>query len=123
MRRHSGRGIWRSAERHESHFGKGGTAADLLAVSRRGLGPHGPRHDPYLDEAEEALHGPPLGTPLTIEDVADLLGCSPWTVRQKYLPQGLPHLRASASGKLVFFRARSSVGFWNDSNNHMKGGT
>jgi hypothetical protein len=33
-----------------------------------------------------------------------LLGCSVWTVRQKYLPQGLPHLRASAAGKFVFFR-------------------
>jgi hypothetical protein len=46
----------------------------------------------------------PLGEPLTIEDVAILLGCSPWTVRQKYLPQGLPYVRASASGKFVFFR-------------------
>jgi hypothetical protein len=41
---------------------------------------------------------------MDIEDVAELLGCSPWTVRQKYLPQGLPHLRASLAGKFVFFR-------------------
>ncbi len=45
-----------------------------------------------------------LGNPMTIDDVAALLGCSPWTVRQRYLRQGLPHLRACASGKLVFFR-------------------
>ncbi len=45
-----------------------------------------------------------LGDPMTIEEVADLLGCSPWTVRQRYLRQGLPHLQASARGKLVFFR-------------------
>ena len=45
-----------------------------------------------------------LGDPMTIDDVAALLGCSPWTVRQRYLPQGLPDLRACASGKLVFFR-------------------
>lgn len=45
-----------------------------------------------------------LGEPLAIEQVAELLGCSPWTVRQRYLRQGLPHLQASARGKLVFFR-------------------
>jgi len=44
-----------------------------------------------------------LGEPLTIHEVAELLGCSVWTVRQRYMPQGLPCLRASATGKLVFF--------------------
>jgi hypothetical protein len=47
-----------------------------------------------------------LGEPLTITEVAAILGCSVWTVRQKYLPQGLPHLRAASAGKLVFFRAQ-----------------
>jgi len=41
---------------------------------------------------------------MDIEDVADLLGCSVWTVRQKYLPEGLPYIRASARGRFVFFR-------------------
>jgi hypothetical protein len=27
-------------------------------------------------------------------------------IRQKYVPGGLPHLRASHSGKLVFFRTQ-----------------
>jgi hypothetical protein len=45
-----------------------------------------------------------LGEPLTIAEVAAILGCSVWTVRQRYLPQGLPHLRATDGGKLVFFR-------------------
>jgi hypothetical protein len=45
-----------------------------------------------------------LGDPMTIDEVAALLGCSAWTVRQRYLRQGLPHLQASARGKLVFFR-------------------
>jgi phage terminase Nu1 subunit (DNA packaging protein) len=40
---------------------------------------------------------------MNIAEVAAALGCSPWTVRQRYMPQGLPCLRASASGKLVFF--------------------
>jgi hypothetical protein len=47
-----------------------------------------------------------LGEPITIAEVAGLLGCSAWTVRQRYLPQGLPHLRASTAGKLIFFRAQ-----------------
>jgi len=48
----------------------------------------------------------PLGEPLTIAEAAEILGCSPWTIRQKYLPQGLPHLRATTEGKLVFFRSQ-----------------
>ena len=47
-----------------------------------------------------------LGEPLTVAEVAAILGCSAWTVRQRYLPQGLPHLRATDGGKLVFFRAQ-----------------
>jgi hypothetical protein len=41
---------------------------------------------------------------MDIEDVAMLFGCSVWTVRQRYLKEGLPHLRASARGRFVFFR-------------------
>ena len=49
-------------------------------------------------------HDTSLGEPMNIAEVAEVLGCSMWTVRQKYLPQGLPHVRASAVGKIVFFR-------------------
>src|SRR6266478_9263023 len=45
-----------------------------------------------------------LGEPLSINLVAELLGCSPWTVRQTLLPRGIPHFRFSASGRLIFFR-------------------
>jgi hypothetical protein len=45
-----------------------------------------------------------LGEPLDIAQVATLLGCSVWTIRQKYVPQGLPHLRTEETGKFVFFR-------------------
>lgn len=45
-----------------------------------------------------------LGEALDIAEVAKLLGCSPWTVRQKYLRQGLPHIRTCAGGRFVFFR-------------------
>jgi hypothetical protein len=44
-----------------------------------------------------------LGAPLSIAQVARLIGCSPWTVRQALLPQGLPHFRSRANGKLIFY--------------------
>jgi hypothetical protein len=45
-----------------------------------------------------------LGEAMSIAQVAQLFGCSMWTVRQSYMRQGLPHFRASREGKLVFFR-------------------
>jgi hypothetical protein len=45
-----------------------------------------------------------LGAPLAIGEVATLIGCSVWTVRQRCLPQGLPHFRASRTGRLIFYR-------------------
>ncbi len=45
-----------------------------------------------------------LGEPLDIKGVARLIGCSPWTVRQVLIPDGLPCFRAAANGKLIFYR-------------------
>jgi hypothetical protein len=45
-----------------------------------------------------------LGDAMTIKQVAQLVGCSSWTVRNKLVPAGLPHFRSSPSGKLTFFR-------------------
>lgn len=47
----------------------------------------------------------PLGQPLSIREVALILGCSPWTVRNRHIPAGLPHFRSAASGKFVFYTA------------------
>jgi hypothetical protein len=44
-----------------------------------------------------------LGLPLGVVQVAYLIGCSPWTVRQTLIPQGLPVFRSAASGKLIFY--------------------
>ena len=44
-----------------------------------------------------------LGPPLSIHKVAELIGCSPWTVRQTLIPRGLPHFRFKASGRLIFY--------------------
>jgi hypothetical protein len=72
-----------------------------------------PQHHPYSNNSL-------LGEALGIAEVAKLLGCSPWTVRQKYLPQGLPHMRASSAGKIVFFRGQ--VIGWILKRQHKKGG-
>ena len=57
---------------------------------------HGcPRQCPhYSDE---------LGQPLNIREVARLIGCSAWSVRQRHIPQGMPHFRSGPSGRLTFF--------------------
>jgi hypothetical protein len=47
-----------------------------------------------------------LGRPLDIKQVAAMIGCSPWTVRQKLLPRGLPFFRSAASGKLIFYECQ-----------------
>ena len=46
----------------------------------------------------------PLGIPLSIAEVARMIGCSPWSVRQTLIPQGLPHFRFKANGRLIFYR-------------------
>lgn len=96
-------GIVRGPEGHRSDFARIGNAAETLDVSAFSLGQRKPEDYPH--------HYPPserspsrLGEPMDIEDVAELLGCSVWTVRQRYLPAGLPHIRASARGRFVFFR-------------------
>ena len=68
---------------------------------------------PYLRErgpsygppgADSGPRGRTLGTPLAIAEVAELIGCSPWTVRQTLIPRGLPHFRFKANGRLIFYR-------------------
>jgi hypothetical protein len=51
-----------------------------------------------------------LGRPLSIRQVAVMLGCSVWTVRQTLIPKGLPVFRSSPAGKLIFFE--SQVAAW-----------
>jgi hypothetical protein len=70
-------------------------AAETKAIARPSLGQSYPKQYPGSEN--------PLGAPLSIKDVARLIGCSAWTVRQKYIPLGLPHLRSGPSGRLTFF--------------------
>jgi len=90
-----------------SDFGSGAKATRNMDSSLACLAQNGARQS-----ARSAKPGtvhrafPELGPPLTIGEVAQLLGCSLWTVRQRYMRLGLPYLRTSASGKLVFFRGQ-----------------
>ncbi len=61
------------------------------------LGQSCPQHCPHPEDA--------LGEAISIREAARIIGCSPWTVRQKYIPAGLPHHRLSPRGKLFFYRS------------------
>jgi len=68
---------------------------DLRASTKRDLNPSWCDERPTED---------PLGEPMTIDQVASLLGCSVWTVRQQHLRSGLPSFRIGERGKLLFYR-------------------
>ena len=91
---------WNTEERRMSGFGECENAAPTQGISRTSPGQNCPKHYP-----QPLGHGNDLlGAPLTIREVARLIGCSAWTVRQRYVPQGLPHLRSGPQGKLIFYR-------------------
>ncbi len=84
-------------------LGKIANGAETLDFSDAGLGQRNPQHCPHPDGEPEDQRSDSLGDPMTIRDVARVLGCSEWTVRQRLLPAGLPHFRLSPTGKLLFF--------------------
>jgi hypothetical protein len=86
---------WGREIRRVSGFDDGAEPAETLGSSCDPLGQTCPQHCPRSDDA--------LGEPLSILEVARVIGCSAWTVRHRHLPQGLPHFRSGPSGKLVFF--------------------
>src|SRR5258708_3198066 len=79
-------------------------AKQLLAFATPALGHSTPRHCPT--QCPHPNDADPLGSPLSIREVAALIGCSAWTVRQKYLPLGLPHFRVSSTAKLIFYKTQ-----------------
>jgi hypothetical protein len=78
------------------------------AIPAASLGQSYPKHYPQPlganAPAPEASSRNPLGAPLSIREVASMIGCSAWTVRQRHVPAGLPYFRSGPNGKLVFFR-------------------
>ena len=106
-----------SASAPKARLAAGRKPAQLRGFSALPGGKHGPPHFPPPPGANRAQPGPflpgvapeigpfpPLGIPLNIREVARMIGCSPWTVRQTLIPRGLPHFRFAANGRLVFYR-------------------
>jgi hypothetical protein len=85
-----------SGEARMSGFGDSEKPFNSQGFLSESLGQSYPHQNPQGDET--------LGEPLSIREVADVIGCSDWTVRHRYLPQGLPHFRSGPAGKFVFFR-------------------
>lgn len=77
---------------------------DLLDFSAANLGQSCPRQDPRSGGHAVSLPNDPLGDPIGVREVARLLGCSVWTVRNRLLGRGLPHFRISGNRKLIFYR-------------------
>lgn len=77
--------------------------AELLAFRPSSLGQSYPQRCPPLGESRTG-EAEPLGAPLSLREAARLIGCSPWTVRQKLITTlGLPVFRSGAGGKLIFY--------------------
>jgi len=63
-----------------------------------------------------------LGEAMDVKQVADLIGCSAWTVRQKHVKAGLPCFRTGPSGRMIFYR--NQVTAWIlERQKEQKGGT
>jgi hypothetical protein len=95
---------WKRRVLRKSGFDIPGNLKDLLPSAPGDLGQSYPQHYPQRADAVAATLTEPLGAPLSIREVAGVIGCSPWTVRQRYLPAGLPHHRLTPNGKLIFYR-------------------
>ena len=85
-----------AAEPYMSGFGDSENSLHSERFPAPPLGQSYPHQNPQGEDA--------LGEPLSIRDVAQVIGCSDWTVRHRYLPQGLPHFRSGPAGKFVFYR-------------------
>ena len=83
-----------------SGLGSHTNTAPIHAIPPDSLGQSYPQENPHPRGIEMS----PLGMPLSIRAVASMLGCSLWTVRQRHIPDGLPHFRSGPNGKLIFFR-------------------
>ena len=91
-------------ERQRSRFADAAGSADSLNFTPPDRGQNCPQHCPQREIAAQGASPDLLGDPMTIREVATLMKCSAWTIRQRYLRAGLPHFRLSRNGKLVFYR-------------------
>ncbi len=93
---------WTRGKGRISGFGNVAKPAQTLRYSLPSPGQRDPQHCPSPNEASNVLSA--LGEPLSITEAAEIIGCSVWAIRQRYIPQGLPHLRSGPAGKLIFYR-------------------
>ncbi len=94
-----------TGEERKSGFGGDAKSAENLDFLAASLGQRYPQHYPYREGPVREIGAlDVLGEPMSISRVAAFLGCSVWTVRQRYLPSGLPHFRSGRHGKFVFYR-------------------
>ena len=89
-------------DRRISGLGTVAKPASIQHISSVRPGQRSPQQKPGLDIGANVRNA--LGEPISIREAAEMIGCSAWTIRQKYLPQGLPHLRSGTAGKLIFYR-------------------
>ena len=87
----------------ELENGRAGKPAPDKEVSNDQLGQHYPRQSPEQNPRTSTPVTSPLGEPLSINQVAAMLGCSAWTVRNSLVPKGLPHFRSGPTSRLTFF--------------------
>jgi hypothetical protein len=95
-------------EGRKSDFAAASKSAENKDSPSFRLGQCYPQHCPQPQagstKASKKPETDPLGEPMSIGQVAELFGCSVWTVRQRYLPSGLPYFRIGSAGKLLFYR-------------------
>jgi hypothetical protein len=107
-------------KRRISGFGVDLKPPPIQRISRPRLGQRDPQQNPTHEVAGNALDA--LGEPLSIREVAQIIGCSTWAIRQKYIPQGLPCLRSGPAGKLIFYRHQVVRWILQQQNKQQKGG-
>lgn len=88
----------------KSAFAENRELNNSLGFSSDHLGQACPQDCPSPEAVPPATSLDPLGSPLGIREVAKLIGCSTWTVRQRYVPGGLPHFRSGPNSKLIFYK-------------------
>jgi hypothetical protein len=81
-----------------------GKVSDFMEFPAQDRGQNCPQQYPRPEDSESDTFSEPLGEPLSVREVATLIGCSPWTVRHRYLDDGLPHFRTGPTGKLIFYK-------------------
>src|SRR5689334_1660729 len=87
-----------------SGFVRGRKDTDLLDFLPEPYGQNCPSHCPSGDATPASGSPNALGDAITIREVAAIIGCSVWTVRQRCMKRGLPYFRPSRTGRLIFYR-------------------